>query len=179
MSTAESQHRSDDVPRIVLMGVSGCGKTTVGVALGERLGVDYRDGDDLHSPENIAKMSRGEPLTDDDRWPWLALVGQDLSEAGTGIVVGCSALKRRYRDRIRQVAARKVIFVHLAGARELVETRLTARSGHFMPAGLLDSQFASLEPPDADEHAVTVDIGQPLDNIVAHIASAVLKEQER
>lgn len=179
MSTAESQHRSDDATRIVLMGVSGCGKTTVGLALGCRLGVSYRDGDDLHSPENIAKMSRGEPLTDDDRWPWLARVGQALSQAGTGIVVGCSALKRRYRDRIRQVADGEVIFVHLAGSRDLVEARLAARSGHFMPAGLLDSQFASLEPPGSDERAVTVDIGQPLDDIVAHIANAILKEQAR
>ncbi|MCR6497412.1 gluconokinase, GntK/IdnK-type [Shinella sp. CPCC 101442] len=144
--------------RIVLMGVAGCGKSAVGAALAARLGATYIDGDDLHPPDNIAKMSRGEPLTDDDRWPWLTRVGRTLAEPESILVLGCSALKRRYRDHIRLEAGAPVAFVHLSGSKTLIATRMGARSGHFMPTSLIESQFAALEPPMADEAATTVHI---------------------
>ena len=154
--------------RIVIMGVSGCGKSSVGAALSDALGIPYREGDDLHPPANIAKMRAGEALTDADRWPWLDLVAQDLA-AQAPVILGCSALRRAYRDRIREGAGGPVCFVHLAGSPALIATRMAARSGHFMPASLLDSQFASLEPPEPDEEAITVDIDQPLDRLVEDI----------
>ena len=152
--------------KIVLMGVAGCGKSSVGVALGKVLALPYRDGDDLHPPENIAKMARGEPLTDADRWPWLALVGQSLRGPG---IVGCSALRRVYRALIDAEAGGGVVFVHLSGSRAVIEARMRARSGHFMPPALLDSQFATLEVPGLGERAVVVDIDQPLAAVVAEI----------
>ena len=177
MSMAVSRPRSEGL-HLVLMGVAGCGKSSVGAALSERLGIPYVDGDDLHPPANIAKMASGQPLTDEDRWPWLTLVARRLGSTGSGgpaspVIIGCSALKRRYRDHIRSEAGVAVTFVHLAGSRALIETRLGARTGHFMPASLLDSQFAALEPPQPDERAVTVSIDQPLAAIVDDIASAL------
>ncbi len=157
--------------RVVLMGVAGCGKSSVGAALAEALAIPYRDGDDLHSAANIAKMSRGEALTDADRWPWLALVGQRL-RAGP-MIVGCSALRRVYRERITEAAGGPVCFVHLSGSRAVIGARMRARHGHFMPPALLDSQFKTLEPPEPDENAVTVDIDQPLEKIVAAIRLAL------
>ena len=153
------------------MGVAGCGKSSVGAALSDAMGIPYRDGDDLHPAENIAKMSRGEALNDTDRWPWLALVGQAL-QAGP-MIIGCSALRRIYRERITQTAGRPVCFVHLSGSRAVIEARMRARQGHFMPPALLDSQFATLEPPGTDENAVVVDIDQPLASIVAAIQTAL------
>lgn len=158
------------IQRIVLMGVAGSGKSAVGAVLAERLHATYLDGDDLHPPANIAKMSRGEPLTDEDRWPWLMLVGQRLANPDGILIVGCSALKRRYRDLIRKEAGAPVIFVHLSGTKELIAKRMGARSGHFMPASLVDSQFAALEPPAADEAAITVNTGDTPEIIVAAIA---------
>jgi gluconokinase len=151
---------------MVLMGVSGSGKTAVGKALAARLGIAYCDGDALHPPENVAKMSRGEPLDDADRWPWLARVGRELSAARTPLIIGCSALKRAYRDYIVREAGGPVGFIHLAGAREVIEARMKARKGHFMPPALLASQLAALEPPGPDENAITVDIDQPIDGVV-------------
>lgn len=165
MSMEASLHRFDPALKLVVMGVAGCGKTTVGTALAARLGAAFFDGDDLHPATNIAKMSRGEPLTDEDRWPWLTQVAEALQGDGPRIV-GCSALKRVYRDHIRQGAGGPVVFVHLAGARAVIEARMRARTGHFMPPALLDSQFATLEPPGADEAAVTVDIDQPFDAVI-------------
>lgn len=156
--------------RIVLMGVAGCGKSAVGAALAARLGATYLDGDDLHPPANIEKMSRGEPLTDEDRWPWLTLVGHKLASPGGILILGCSALKRRYRDHIRAAAGEPVTFIHLSGSRELIAARMAARSGHFMPASLIDSQFAALEPPAADENAIIVDIDNTLTFVVDDIA---------
>lgn len=181
MLTAASQPRSEATlpstpQRIVLMGVAGCGKSAVGAALAARLGAAYLDGDDLHPAANIAKMSRGEALTDEDRWPWLTLVGKSLANPDGILVLGCSALKRRYRDRIREVAAAPVTFVHLSGAKALIVARMNARSGHFMPTSLVDSQFAALEPPTGDEGTVTVDIDRPLqrivDDIIKHLEEA-------
>ena len=170
MSMGASLPRSD---RLVLMGVAGCGKSSVGAALSARIGLPYRDGDDLHPVANVAKMSRGEPLTDDDRWPWLALVGQAL--AAGPLIIGCSALKRRYRQAITATAGHPVTYIHLSGSRTVIEARMQARKGHFMPTSLLDSQFAALEPPGADENAVTVDIDHPLAAIVDAIVTAMAK----
>ncbi|WP_137109656.1 gluconokinase [Rhodobacter sp. SY28-1] len=150
--------------RVVIMGVAGCGKSSVGEGLSERLGVPYRDGDDLHTPEAVEKMRAGVPLTDADRWPWLDRVAGVLA-SGAPVIVGCSALKRVYRDRIRQGAGGPVRLVHLAGSREVIAARMAARTGHYMPTSLLDSQFAALEAPGPDE-AVTVDIDQSLAAIV-------------
>ena len=147
----------------VVMGVSGCGKSTVGAAFASAVGARFIDGDDLHPPENVAKMASGQPLGDADRWPWLDLVGAALTG---GVVIGCSALKRAYRDRIRAVAG-PVRFIHLAGSRDVIAARMAARPGHFMPLELLDSQFAALEPPGPDEDAVTVDIDQPFAAVIA------------
>ena len=153
--------------RLVMMGVAGCGKSAVGAALAKAMGVPYRDGDDLHPAANITKMSGGEALTDADRWPWLALVGQALADGP--MIIGCSALRRSYRAFITQTAAAPVVFVHLQGSREVIEARMRARQGHFMPPALLDSQFATLEPPGVDENAITVRIDQPLARVVADI----------
>jgi gluconokinase len=141
------------------MGVSGSGKSTVGRALAGRLGWDFGEGDDLHPAANVAKMAAGQPLTDDDRWPWLARVRGWIDEhvaAGQPGAITCSALKRAYRDVLRD---EHVVFVHFSGTREQLATRLAARPGHFMPASLLDSQLADLEPPGDDEQAITIDIG--------------------
>lgn len=153
--------------RVVIMGVAGCGKSSVGEALALRLGVPYRDGDDLHTPQAVEKMRQGIPLTDDDRWPWLDRVAEVLA-TGAPILVGCSALKRAYRDRIRAGAGGPVTFVHLSGSRELIASRIAARTGHYMPTSLLDSQFAALEAPGPDE-AITVDIDQTLPAITEAI----------
>jgi gluconokinase len=171
MSTAASQPRSEPW-RIVLMGVSGSGKTSVGELLSQRIGLPYRDGDDLHPPSNIDKMTRGDPLTDADRWPWLERVG-DVLGAEAPIIVGCSALKRRYRDLIVERAGGPVTFVHLSGAREVIAARMSDRRKHFMPSSLLDSQFADLEPPASDELSVTVDIDQPLEAVVDDIVAGL------
>lgn len=156
--------------RLVLMGVAGSGKTSVGLALGPVLRAVYLDGDDLHSPANIAKMSAGIPLTDADRAPWLAQVGDVLAAPGRRIV-GCSALKRSYRDIIRAHAGAPVTFVYLSGSREVIAARMAQRQGHFMPETLLDSQFAALEPPGPDEDALAVDITCPLPDLVSEIAA--------
>jgi gluconokinase len=151
------------------MGVSGCGKSSVGAALAARLGIPYFDGDDLHPPANVAKMRAGIPLTDEDRWPWLDRVAEVLRDQSP-VIVGCSALKRAYRDRIRDGAGGTVAFVHLAGDRDLIAARMGRRTGHYMPTSLLDSQFATLEPPGPDE-ATTVDIALDLPDLVEAVLS--------
>lgn len=154
-------------PLLVVMGVAGSGKTTLGAALGQRLGVPFTDADDFHSTANIAKMSAGVPLDDDDRRPWLESIGRWLAEhATTGGVVSCSALRRRYRDALRH-AAPSVEFVHLDGAPDVIRRRVAGRPGHFMPAELVASQFATLEPLHRDEHGVVLDLDQPVDDLVA------------
>jgi gluconokinase len=146
-------------PVLVLMGVSGSGKSTVARILANRLGWDFEEGDDLHPQANVAKMHAGRPLDDADRWPWLELVADWIRErttAGRPGVITCSALKRRYRDVLR---GDSVIFVLLDGTHDQITQRLAARHGHFMPPILLDSQFATLERPDPDEHALVINIG--------------------
>ena len=157
--------------RMVVMGVSGCGKSSVGEGVAVRLGIPYRDGDDLHPAENVAKMRVGIPLTDADRWPWLDRVGQVLAGEAP-VIIGCSALKRQYRDRIRARAGGTVSFVYLEGSRDLIAGRMAERKGHYMPLTLLDSQFAALEVPGPAE-AITVSINQPLDKIIQAILQNV------
>jgi gluconokinase len=156
------------------MGVASCGKTTVGEALARRLGARFIEGDRLHAPESVAKMSAGQPLTDEDRWPWLARVGAALA-GEDGAIAACSALKRRYRDAIAAAAGRPVRFVHLHGSHDVLAQRIARRQGHFMPASLLDSQLATLEMPGADEPALTIDIAGPRDAVIA-AAEAFLLE---
>ncbi|WP_406417275.1 gluconokinase [Streptomyces sp. NBC_01614] len=158
---------------VVVMGVAGTGKTTIGPLLAARLGVPYAEGDDFHPPANIAKMSAGTPLDDDDRWPWLDAIGTWAHErAGLGGVVSCSALKRSYRDRLR-AAAPDLVFVHLAGDRALIEDRMSHRQGHFMPTALLDSQFATLQPLQEEEAGVVVDVSGSPEDIAGRAASAL------
>ena len=156
----------DTPPLLVVMGVSGSGKSTVGAALAQRLAVPFADADDFHPPANIAKMTAGQPLDDDDRHPWLEAIGSWLAgHVAGGGVMSCSALKRRYRDQLRRHAP-AITFVHLAGDRAVIARRQASRPGHFMPASLLDSQFATLEPLDADERGVAIDVDQSVDAIV-------------
>ena len=157
------------------MGVAGCGKSTVGAALAERMAARYIDGDDLHPAANIAKMSRGQPLCDADRAPWLDLVGKALRDHNGVCLIGCSALKRIYRDRIRLAAGEAVGFLHLAGGREVIEARMSQREGHFMPVALLDSQFAALEPLEDDEDGLAVDIDQSFEAVVADLIARITR----
>lgn len=153
------------------MGVSGCGKSTVGVILASRLGWPFEEGDALHPRANVEKMAAGHPLTDVDRWPWLAKVADWIDErleAGENGLITCSALKRSYREMINRRGS-GVLFVFLAGSKETIASRLVARQGHFMRASLLDSQLADLEAPGADEPAIRVDIGPPAVEIAERI----------
>ncbi|MEJ1202601.1 MULTISPECIES: gluconokinase [unclassified Streptomyces] len=158
---------------VVVMGVAGTGKTTIGPLLAARLGVPYAEGDDFHPPANIAKMTAGTPLTDEDRWPWLDAIGDWAhGRAGLGGVVSSSALKRSYRDRLR-AGAPGVVFVHLTGSRELIEERMSGRQGHFMPTALLDSQFATLQPLEPDEAGVAVDVAGTPEEIAERAMNAL------
>lgn len=159
--------------RIIVMGVSGCGKTTIGDLVARELGVPFLDGDSLHPVENVAKMAAGTPLTDEDRWPWLATVGAELAKAGDGgLVLACSALRRSYRDAIREQAP-DTVFLHLNGSKEVLAQRVEGRSGHFMPTTLLDSQLATLEPLQEDEGGVVVDIALPVPDVVAQALKGI------
>ncbi|PWC52471.1 gluconokinase [Azospirillum sp. TSO22-1] len=163
------------VDAIVVMGVSGCGKTSVGRHLAHLLGWPFLEGDAFHPPENVAKMAAGTPLQDEDRWGWLDTIGNRLALArteGQPVVVSCSALKRRYRDRLRAQAP-NILFVHLTGDRATILERMARRTGHYMPASLLDSQLADLEPPGADERALACDIGPMPEAIAAQLAAAI------
>ena len=145
---------------VVVMGVSGTGKTTVGVGIAESLGCDFVEGDDLHPPANVAKMASGQPLTDADREPWLRAVAawiHGCADQGRPGIITCSALRRRYRDVLR---APQVVFVHLVGTQQTIAGQLSQRSGHFMPSSLLDSQLATLEPLESDETGLEVLLGR-------------------
>lgn len=157
---------------IVVMGVSGAGKSTVGRLIAACLGCPFRDADSFHPVANIAKMSRGEPLTDEDRWPWLNAIAAWIAEhraAGTLCVVTCSALKRVYRDLLTINQRSDVRLIYLTGEFALIEARLAARVGHFMPPGLLHSQFDALEEPGADEQAIMISIDGPPEEIAAEV----------
>ena len=156
---------------VVVMGVAGTGKTTVGALLAGRLGWRYAEADDFHPAANVAKMAAGEPLTDEDRQPWLAAIGQWIDERaadGTPGVVSCSGLRRAYRDLLRE-GRPQVRLVFLEGSRELITRRLAARHGHFMRVEMLDSQFAALEPPQPDEDVTEVSIDATPEQIVDEI----------
>lgn len=156
-----------DGAAIVVMGVSASGKSSVSAGIAATLGMDWVDADDLHPRSNVMKMASGSPLSDQDRWPWLDLVGQALSSgrARGGVVVACSGLRRAYRDRLRSHVP-DAVFVHLTGSAELLASRAASRVGHFMPAALLDSQLAVLEPLESDEAGVEIDVDAPVDDIV-------------
>jgi gluconokinase len=161
---------------VVVMGVSGSGKSTVGAGVADVLGLGFVDGDGLHSPESVARMAAGQALSDDDRWPWLDRIGARLADAHSapaGLVIACSALKRIYRDRIR-AAAPGVRFVFLDGPAEVIAARMAGRSGHYMPTALLASQLRTLEPPGADEiDALRFDIALPAPEIARRAAIAL------
>ncbi|QQQ64044.1 gluconokinase [Paenarthrobacter ureafaciens] len=159
------------------MGVAGCGKSTVRAALAERLGAEFLDGDSLHPQANIDKMAAGIPLNDADRAPWLAEIGRRFSTSDAPLVIACSALKRAYRDIIRE-GDPGVTFVHLHGTRELLNERMNNRPGHFMPTSLLDSQLATLEHLQADELGSVVDIQNPVHHIVDRGEEFVLGARE-
>jgi gluconokinase len=165
-----------DMLQIVVMGVSGCGKSTTAAAIARELALDMADGDDFHLPESVAKMRSGIALNDSDRWPWLDRIGQYLAAidvAPRGRVVACSALKRAYRDRIRSLVP-SVEFVFLNGDVELIRARMAQRTGHYMQADLLASQFSTLEKPTADEtDVITLDIAQPVDQLVAKAVASL------
>jgi gluconokinase len=165
-------------PLIVVMGVAGSGKTTIASGLAERLGVPFVEGDSLHPIANVRKMSQGIPLTDEDRWPWLAAIGERMEverQTGHGVVVSCSALRHSYRDCLRKEVHGKVHFILLDGSRELIGERMKKRKGHFMPAALLDSQFATLERPGPDEHATVLDISQTVPVLLGEAEAAALE----
>ncbi|MBY3109285.1 gluconokinase [Rhizobium laguerreae] len=166
--------RTNKAHAIIVMGVSGCGKSSVGEKLAEALHLAFIEGDALHPAANVEKMSKGIPLTDEDRMPWLDRIGEDIKaslEKREGIIVSCSALKRLYRDRLRAAAGGNLFFVYLEGPRALLMKRMAERKGHFMPASLLDSQLATLEVPTGEQGVVTVDI----DDTVEGIAATALK----
>jgi gluconokinase len=158
--------------RLIVMGVTGCGKTTVGALLAGRLGAVFLDGDDYHPPSNVAKMAKGTPLTDDDRWPWLDRLGDVVEEAVASqgrVVLACSALRQAYRARLAGACKAPPLFVHLAGERDLIHQRMTARREHFMPVALLDSQIETLEPIQEGENAIVTPIDAPVDTMVSRI----------
>ncbi len=153
---------------VIVMGVAGSGKSTVGAALAARLGWEFRDADGFHPPANIAKMKAGTPLTDEDRWPWLNAIRSHMdaeNAAGRSGVIACSALRESYRDVLGR-GLPWVLFSHLAGSKELIASRMQARAGHFMPVALLDSQFATLETP---VDAIRLDIAKPPEALVEEV----------
>lgn len=162
---------------IVVMGVSGSGKSTVGAALAQRLRVPFADADDFHPPANIAKMTAGHPLDDQDRYPWLETIGRWLADHPGGGVMSCSALKRSYRDQLRQHCP-DLRFLHLTGSPEVIARRQASRPGHFMPASLLASQFDTLEPLGDDEHGTAIDIDQSIDAIIETYMSRTTGDNE-
>jgi gluconokinase len=171
---------SDDVSEtpcaLVVMGVSGSGKSTIADKLAERLNWSYEDGDRFHPASNVAKMSAGQPLTDEDRWPWLQAIAHEIDrvcKAGEHAVIACSALKRAYRE-ILVHGRNDVRIIYLRGTQELIANRLAQRKGHFMPPGLLASQFKTLDPPDASENPVTVSIDASVEAIVEDIVRQLM-----
>ncbi len=169
-----ASRRPFDMNRLyVVMGVSGCGKSTIAEALAAKTGGSYLDGDTFHPPHNIALMRAGTPLSDADRWPWLEIVGAQLAQKRGQVFCACSALKRAYRAYITRTAGEPVCFLHLQGSRQIIEERMQARTGHFMPPSLLDSQFAALEVPQNDELAINIDISGRESDIVEQLVAKI------
>lgn len=179
-----SQASNPELPgaAVVVMGVAGCGKSTVGALLAEQLGGQFLDADDLHTDAARQKMSAGTPLSDDDRWPWLQRVAEALTQmtaAGGPGVIACSALRRSYRQAITAAAGTQVTFLHLHGTADVLNARLNARTDHFMPAGMLDSQLATLEPLDEHERGFIVDIGPAPEEIATTAAQRLAQTGEQ
>lgn len=154
---------------IVIMGVSGSGKSTIGSAIGVDLNVPFLDGDHYHTPEAVEKMRSGQPLIDDDRWPWFMRLTDAMKKAADQrgkSVTACSALKRVYRDYMVEKAGEPIAFIHLQGTKQVIAKRQADRPGHYMPAALLDSQFAALEEPGNDENVLNISVDQPVKAIV-------------
>lgn len=170
-----TKHSADNLraQRFVVMGVAGCGKSSVAAALAGQVGGKFIEGDDLHDASSIDKMSSGEALTDEDRWPWLERLGNAIAESPAPVVASCSALKRSYRDRIRQHCKDSVCFVHLTATYDAIEQRMKSRTGHFMPAALLHSQFAALEPLQPDEAGVDVDAVNGLEKVIEKTLNSI------
>lgn len=165
-----------DVRAVIVMGVSGAGKSSVAELLAKRLNSAFLEGDSLHPKANIDKMAHGIPLTDEDRWPWLDVIGREiagLTDQGKSVVATCSSLKRAYRDRLRKAAGGTLYFVFLKGSEDLLAQRMGERKGHFMPAALLQSQLATLESPEGEAGVVTVDIDASIETIVEHARSGL------
>jgi gluconokinase len=155
---------------VIIMGVTSCGKTSVGEGLAKELNCPFIEGDKLHPAANIAKMSAGTPLTDDDRWPWLEIIGKAMKaerSMGKGVVASCSALKKVYRQKLAQAAETPITFIFLHGSRELLAARMAGRKGHFMPTSLLDSQLKTIEIPGPEENALHLDVALSLDELIA------------
>lgn len=166
---------NNSFPPMVIMGVSGSGKSTIGALLGQRLGVRFIDGDDLHPAQNKEKMGAGIPLDDEDRWPWLRAIGRTLASGksdGGGVIVACSALKRRYRDLLREYAP-EVLFVHMEGSAETLAARMAGRNHEFMPVTLLASQLEALEPLEPGETQVVLDVRKPPAELVEDAVAAL------
>ena len=164
--------------RYVLMGVSGCGKTTVGTAVADILGIHFVDGDALHPASNVQKMASGQPLNDEDRAPWLSDVGRTLAKAIGPTIIGCSTLKQKYHDLIRSQMDGPICFLHLHASQDVLVQRVNSRDGHFMPPALLDNQFATLEMLEADEKGRAFDIARPFDAVVADIQDFILSGRQ-
>jgi len=175
MSMAPLPRQFEPARIIVVMGVSSSGKSTVGAAIARRLHASFLDGDGYHPPANIEKMRNGIPLTDEDRWPWLEALATALHEAASrkGVTVGaCSALRRAYRDYLVKKAGEPILFVYLHGSPEVIGERMARRHHEYMPASLLASQFATLEPPEPDENVLTVEVTQPIETIAGEVVKA-------
>ncbi len=154
---------------VIVMGVTSCGKTSVGEGLAMELNCPFIEGDRLHPAANIAKMSAGTPLNDGDRWPWLELIGEAMKaeyKKGHGVIASCSALKKAYRLKLAEAAGQPITFIFLHGSRDLLAARMAMRKGHFMPISLLDSQLATIEIPGPNENALHLDVALPVDELV-------------
>jgi gluconokinase len=171
----EARSPSQPPPAIIAMGVSGSGKTVIGEALAERLGLRMLEGDTFHPAANVKKMSAGIPLTDADRWPWLDAIGAAIRDAPDGVIVACSALRRVYRERLAAAAVRPLLYLFLEASRETLAARLANRKGHFMPASLLDSQLATLEPPGPNEPVIRISVEPPIDAVVEAVLAALAR----
>lgn len=172
LTTNDALQGQTRVRLVVVMGVCGSGKSSVGAALAQRLNAPFLDGDDYHTAANVTKMAKGAPLTDEDRWPWLDALGRalvDAADSSTVAVAACSALRRAYRERLKQSAGEEILFTYLEGSLELITQRMSARIDHFMPTGLIDSQFATLERPETDERAITIDIRPSVSEVAQNI----------
>jgi gluconokinase len=163
----------------IVMGVTSCGKTSVGEGLAKVLNCTFVEGDKLHPASNIAKMSAGHPLNDDDRWPWLAAIGRSMKaerDAGKGVVASCSSLKKIYRQKLAEAAESPIKFIFLHGSRQVLADRIANRKGHFMPPSLLESQLAILEVPGPDENALYLDVALSIDELIARAKRYLMGE---